>query len=114
MRETDLDALDPAAVRRVRAGNALWPGLAAFTGVTFLVYLGVKALGGLIAVDAGFAGQMAVAAALLVLGGVALARGRYFWVEVETSDGRRRAGGMTKARQQAIVARLAPDQRSGA
>ena len=99
--EIDGERLDATGVR---AGNALWPGLACFTGITFLVYLSVKAASGATPVDAALAVQLAVSVALAALGGAVLARGRYFYAEIETADGRRRFKGLTKARQQEIVA----------
>ena len=98
--------IDRGAVTAVRAGNALWPGLSAFTGVTFLVYLSVKGLSGATPVDGALFGQLAFSAALLALGGAALARGRYFFVELREAGARRKFSGLTKARQQEIVAAL--------
>jgi hypothetical protein len=102
------ERIDPATVASVRAGNALWPGLAAFTGVSFLVYLLVKWAGGTTPVDAGLFAQLAVAALLLAIGAAAMARGRYFFLVVETKAGRRRFGGLSKAEQVALAARLGP------
>ena len=105
-RSDELDDVDPSAVTAVRAGNALWPGLAAFTGVSFLVYLLVKLAAGTVAFDTGFVVQIAVSIALLAAGGVALMRARYFYVELETPDGKRRAAGLTKAERDALAARF--------
>lgn len=99
---------DTAAVTRVRRGNRLEPGLAAFTGVTFLVYLLVKAVGGAVPFDMWLVAQVAFSAALLGVGGGLLARGRYFYVVVETAEGSRRIGGLSKAEQTALAERLAP------
>ncbi len=109
--EIDGELIDAVGVR---AGNRLWPGLSAFTGVTFLVYLGVKALSGAVARDAALAAQLVFSLALAVIGAAVLARGRYFYAEIETPTGRRRFQGLTKARQQEIVALVEPgDQASG-
>ena len=98
--------VDPATVRDVRAGNKLTPGLAAFTGVSFLVYLLVKVAGGTMPLDAGAWAQLGVSAALAGVGAGLLARGRYFYVDVVTDDGVRRFPGLSKAEQTAAVAAL--------
>lgn len=100
--------IDPAQVQRVRAGNALGPGLAAFTGVSFLVYLLVKLASGAVAADIGFAVQVGVAAALAGGGAGLLVRARYFYVVVETAAGPRRFAGLSRAEQQDLVAALTP------
>lgn len=99
---------DPSQVTAARAGNALWPGLCAFAGVTFLVYLGVEALSGVVPVNVALFGQLAAAAALAAVGVTALMRARYFYVELETENGRRRLSGLSKAEQRAAMARYAP------
>lgn len=111
MRQGKLDearALEGARVTAVREGNSLWPGLAAFTGITFVVYLLVKVSSGATPLDAGFATQIGLAGALAGLGGWLMIRARYFYVDVETEGGRRRIKGLTKPEQQEIARRLAP------
>jgi hypothetical protein len=103
--------IDPATVTAVRKGNRLEPGLAAFTGVTFLVYLLVKAASGAVPFDMWLVAQVAFSAALLGVGGGLMARGRYFYVAVETAEGVRRIGGLTKAEQTALAERLSPAAR---
>ena len=100
--------IDPRSVRAVRTGNALWPGLAAFTGLSFLVYLLVKAVSGAVAADVGLYVQLAVSAALLAAGAVGLARARYFFLVVETESGARRIKGLTKPEQTAFAKALTP------
>jgi hypothetical protein len=100
--------IDPRSVRGVRSGNALWPGLAAFTGLSFLVYLAVKAVSGAVAVDVGLYAQLAVSAALLAAGAVGLARARYFFLVVDTDSGARRIKGLTKSEQTAFAEALTP------
>ena len=102
------DGVDPAEVTAVRTGNALAPGLMAFTGVSFLAYLLTKAATGMVPVDAGWATQVAVSAALLGFGGWRIARARYFYVEIETRAGRRRFKGLSKAQQTRLAQRLTP------
>lgn len=94
--------LDPATIRGVRAGNAIWPGLAFFAGISFVAYLLVKLMAGTVPPDAAFAGQMALAAVLTGLGGWQLARARYFFVVIEGEDGARRISGLSKAEQEAL------------
>jgi hypothetical protein len=98
--------IEPARVRAVREGNALWPGLFAFTGVSFLIYLAVKGASGAAEADAGLFAQLGLAGALAAYGGWLMARARYFYVEVETAEGRRRIAGLTKTEQQALAARF--------
>ncbi|SEA37655.1 hypothetical protein [Rubrimonas cliftonensis] len=105
VRRPELEGLDPAAVRHVRAGNSLTPGLACFTGVSFFVYLVTKGLSGAATVDVGLMVQIVVAAALAGVGGGLLARGRYFSATLETDDGPIRLKGLSKADQRAVVAR---------
>lgn len=100
----DID-IDPSEVTEVREGNALWPGLCAFTGVSFLVYLGVEAAVGAIPLSGTLIGQLLFSAALGAVGVVALARARYFHVELRTASGKTRIGGLTKAQQREIAAR---------
>jgi hypothetical protein len=102
------ERIDPAEVTAVRQGNALGPGLAAFTGVSFLVYLLVKWASGATPFGADLLVQLAVSAALLVAGGALLARARYFYVVVETRTGRRKFSGLSRAEQAEIRDRLAP------
>jgi len=102
------DDIDPDTVRAARGGNALGPGLAAFTGVSFFAYLLIKAFSGQTAVDGAFYAQIAVSAALAGVGVGLLVRARYFTVTVETTEGRRRIAGLSKAEQTALLARLAP------
>lgn len=94
--------LDPASLRRVRCGNAIWPGLAFFAGISFVAYLLVKLLSGTVAADTGFAVQLAIATGLTVLGGWQLMRARYFFVTIEVQGGTRRIGGLSKAEQTAL------------
>lgn len=96
---------DPAAVTAVRTGNQLYPGMACFTGVTFLVYLLVKGFSGAVPFDMSLVAQVAAAAALAGMGGGLLARGRYFFVVLETAEGPRRIAGLSKQRQSEIAAR---------
>lgn len=104
--------LDPATIRAVRGGNAIWPGLAFFAGISFVAYLLVKRMAGTVPADAAFAGQMAVAAALALLGGWQLARARYFFVVIEGTDEARRVSGLSKGEQRALCA-LAPAGEEG-
>ena len=104
------DDIDPETVRAARGGNALTPGLAAFTGVSFFAYLLVKAASGQTAIDAAFYGQLIVSAALAGVGVGLLVRARYFTVTVETTEGRRRIAGLSKGEQTALLARLAPGE----
>lgn len=97
--------IDPSEVTEVREGNALWPGLAAFTGVSFFVYLGVEAAMGVIPLSGALIGQLLFSAALGAFGVLSLARARYFYVELRTAAGKTRIGGLTKAQQREIVAR---------
>lgn len=98
--------IDPADVTEVRAGNAIWPGLCAFTGVSFLVYLLVKVAAGQMAADVAGVAQIAFSAVMLGVGGAALRRGRYFYVAAETRHGARRVLGLTKSEQTRLAARL--------
>jgi hypothetical protein len=98
--------IDPATVREVRTGNKLTPGLAAFTGFSFLVYLLVKLAAGTMPLDAGAWTQLGVAAALAGVGAGLLVRARYFYVDVVTDEGVRRFPGLSKAEQQAAAAAL--------
>jgi len=97
--------IDPSAVTGVRAGNQLYPGLACFTGVTFFVYLLVKAASGAVPFDMALVAQVAAAAAMGGVGAGLLVRGRYFYVVLETADGPRRIAGLSKTQQRALVAR---------
>lgn len=106
----ELDGLDAADVRAVRAGNSLMPGLACFTGVSFFVYLVTKGLSGAAAVDVALMVQIVVSAALAGGGGGLLARGRYFSATLETDTGPIRLTGLSKAEQRAIVARYGPPE----
>ncbi len=101
-------AIDPATVTAVRKGNRLEPGLATFTGLSFLAYLLVKAFSGAVPLDMWLVAQVAFSAAMLGVGGGLMARGRYFYLVVETAEGARRFGGLTKAEQTALAERLAP------
>lgn len=101
----DLTDIDPAAVTGVRTGNQLYPGLACFTGVTFFVYLLVKAASGAVAFDMALVAQVAAAAAMGGIGAGLLVRGRYFFVVLETAAGPRRINGLSKAEQRALAAR---------
>lgn len=103
------DDIDPAQVTGVRAGNALWPGLLAFTGVSFFVYLLIKLAGGAIAADAGTFAQIGVSAVLLIAGGWVLVRARYFFVIVEMGETERKIGGLSKAEQVALMERYGPE-----
>lgn len=105
----ELAGLDPASVTAARGGNDVKPGLALFTGLSFLVYLLVKAASGATPVDAGLFAQVAVAAALTGVGGGLMKRARYFTVTLEAPDGPVRLKGLSRAEQQAILARFAPD-----
>ena len=98
--------IDPSSVRDVRTGNKLTPGLAAFTGFSFLVYQLVKLAGGTMALDAAAWTQLGVAAALSGVGAGLLARARYFYLDVVTDDGVRRFAGLSKAEQTAFAAAL--------
>ena len=98
--------LDPASIREVRMGNALGPGLLAFTGVSFFAYLLVKLGAGTIEGDLAFYGQLAVSSAMTVVGGALLARGRYHYVRVVTEDGVRWFRGLSKAEQSALAERF--------
>lgn len=98
--------IDPAEVREVRVGNAIWPGLLAFTGVSFLIYLAVKAASGAAEADGALFAQLGLSGALAVFGVWLMARARYFYVEVETASGRRRVSGLTKAEQRTLADRM--------
>ncbi len=98
--------VDPAQVTGARAGNALWPGLAAFTGVSFLAYLLVKLASGAVAADVGTFAQIAVSIALLAVGGWGLVRARYFTVTLEMGQRSRKIGGLSKPEQAALMERF--------
>lgn len=100
--------IDPTTVTGVRAGNALWPGLTTFTGLSFLVYLLIKLATGALQADAGAAVQIGASALLLAVGGRAMARARYFRVTVETTAGPMRFDGLSKAEQREIMTAVAP------
>lgn len=100
--------IDPARVTRLREGNAIWPGLLAFSGVTFLVYLGVEAASGAVAVNGALAAQLAVAAVLAVAGIYLMARARYFYVILTTDAGDVKFSGLSKAEQSALAERYRP------
>jgi hypothetical protein len=93
-------------IRAARASNAIGPGLALFTGVSFLVYLLVKLAAGTVAADAGTFGQIAVSVLLFVWGLVLMLRGRFHFVTVETDEGSRRIKGLSKAEQNALMAQF--------
>lgn len=97
--------IDPSEVTEVREGNALWPGLTAFTGISFLVYLGVEAALGVVPPSGGLIGQLLFSAALAAFGILSLARARYFYVELGTAAGKKRIGGLSKPEQRDIAAR---------
>ena len=94
-------------VREARGGNAIAPGMALFTGASFAIYLLVKLAAGTVAADTAFAGQLLVAAALLIWGGVVMKRGRFYHVTVVTAAGERRIKGLSKAQQVALLDRFA-------
>lgn len=96
--------IDPATVTAVRPGNAIWPALLLFTGVSFLVHGAALAIGGQPLGSTTLLFEFGASAVFTLIGGVAMARRRYFFVTVETTAGRRRIGGLTKAEQQALVA----------
>jgi prolipoprotein diacylglyceryltransferase len=89
-------AFDPDKVTGVRTGNALWPGLTLFTGLSFAVYLAVKLATGALPMTAGGLAQFVVAVLLMTAGGWSILRARYFYVVVETQDGPTKIGGLTK------------------
>jgi hypothetical protein len=93
-------------IRSVRAGNAIGPGLALFTGVSFLVYLLVKLAAGTVAADAGTFGQIALSVVLFAWGLALMLRGRFHFVTVETEAGTRRLKGLSKAEQSALMAQF--------
>lgn len=101
-----LHGIDPAEVSSTRAGNSLWPGLLAFTGVSFAVYLAVKGASGTVPMDTALFAQLAVSAAMTVIGVVLLLRARYFYVVVEAATGTRRIGGLSKAEQTVLLERI--------
>lgn len=102
----EAERLAAGGVKGVREGNAIWPGLIAFTGVTFVVYLLVKAAGGAVAIDVALFAQLGLAGALMAFGSWLLVRARYFHVTIETEAGSRKLGGLTKDEQREIVRRL--------
>lgn len=106
MSEPDLSGIDPARVTDIRASNALWPGMTAFVGVSFFVYLVIKLAGGLIEPTLANFGQIGVSFLLLAIGGWALRRGRYFRVTVLMGRDRRIFSGLSKAEQTALMERL--------
>lgn len=83
--------------RRRACGNAIGPGLALFTGASFLVYLLVKLAAGAVDADPATFGRIAVSAALFVWGLVLMLRGRFHFVIVEMDEGSRRSKGLSKA-----------------
>jgi hypothetical protein len=101
---------DIAALRDVRPGAKLTPGLAAFTGFGFLIYSMVKLSGGTTPLDGAAWIQIGVAAALAGVGAGLLVRARHFYLDVVTDQGVTRLAGLSKAEQREIADRLrAPD-----
>lgn len=98
------ETIDSADVISARGGNRLIPGLAAFTGISFLVYLLVKVASGELALNLSAFVQLGVSAALAGWGGGLLMKGRYFYVAVAAKSGPRRFNGLTKVEQTEILA----------
>ncbi|MFN3616101.1 MAG: hypothetical protein ACK4WC_16295 [Rubrimonas sp.] len=96
--------IDRADVISARGGNRVIPGLAAFTGLSFLVYLLVKIGAGTLPLGVSAFAQIVVSAALLGWGGGLLVKGRYFHVTLETRGGPIRFNGLTKGEQTEILA----------
>ena len=96
--------IDPATVTGMRPGNAIWPALSLFTGVSFLIHGFVLAFGGLGLTSPTVLFELAASAVFTAIGGIAMAKRRYFFVTVETTQGRRHIGRLTKAEQQALLA----------
>ena len=74
--EDPADGVDPADVTAIRTGNALTPGLLAFTGMSFFAYLLIKAAAGTVPIDLGWGLQVDFSAAILSSGGGLMARAR--------------------------------------
>ncbi|TVQ52834.1 MAG: hypothetical protein EA355_14390 [Rhodobacteraceae bacterium] len=96
---------DPSTVTGVRRGNAIWPGLTLFTGLSFAAYLGVKLATGALPMTAGGLAQFVVSVVLMTFGGWAILRARYFFIVVETAEGETRIGGLSK-QERDMAARL--------
>lgn len=99
---------DPEKVTAVRKGNALWPGLTLFTGVSFAAYIAVKLASGAMPMTAGGLGQFVFSVALMTVGGWATLRARYFYIVVETAEGATRIGGLTKGERDLAAQMLSP------
>jgi hypothetical protein len=102
-------AFDPDKVTGVRTGNALWPGLTLFVGLSFSVYLGVKLATGALPMTASGLAQFVAAVLLLTVGGWAMLRARYFFVVVETAEGPTKIGGLTKGERDMAARMLRGD-----
>ena len=93
-------------IRAVRACNAIVPGLAPFSGVSFLVCLFVKLAADTEAVPAGTLAQIAVSAVLFVWGLLLMLRGRFHFVTVEPDEGSHRIERLNKGGQHALMAQF--------
>lgn len=95
--------IDPATVTAIRGGNAIWPGLSLFTGVSFLIHAGVRVGGGEAFTSPGVLLEAGASLAMTIYGAITMTRRRYFFVTVETAQGQRRIGGLTQAAQIALL-----------
>lgn len=95
--------IDPATVTAIRGGNAIWPGLSLFTGVSFLIHAAVRVASGDPVTNPGLLLEAGASLVMTIFGGIAMARRRYFVVTVETTTGRKRIGGLTRPAQMALL-----------
>lgn len=98
--------IDPSTITAVRRGNAIWPGMLTFTGASFFVYLCVKLVSGLSEPSAGLYAQIAGSGVMGGIGAWLLARARYFYVQIDTTDGPTRVKGLSKPEQTALAERM--------
>ena len=99
--------IDPATVTGIRGGNAIWPGLSLFTGVSFLIHAGVRVAGGESITSPGVLLEAVASLLMTIYGGIAMAKRRYFFVTVQTTQGQRRIAGLTRQAQAALLAEAA-------
>lgn len=96
--------IDPATVTGMRPGNAIWPGLSLFTGLSFFVHSIAVGSAGAGLTSPAILAELGASLVFTAIGGIAMAKRRYFFVTVETTQGRQRIGRLTKAEQQALLA----------
>ena len=89
-------------VTAIRGGNAIWPGLWLFTGFGVLIHAGVRVGGGESFTSPGVLLGAGALLAITVFGASAMARRRYVFVTIDTTQGQRRLGGLTRAARAAL------------